>query len=73
MAKKTLVKRVLKYAPMATERALQIESDTTIKRFDPAESDAMSDLSLVADSTVIEGEYEETQTDPTTGEVIENA
>lgn len=58
---------------MATERALQIESDTTIKRFDPAESDAMSDLSLVADSTVIEGEYEETQTDPTTGEVIENA
>lgn len=74
MAKKTLIKRVLKYAPVATEKARQIENDTTIKRFDPAaEDEMMKDLSLVQDQTVIEVEYEESdidaKTDPVTGEV----
>lgn len=81
MAKKTLLKRVLKYAPMSTEIAMQVQSDSTIKHYDPtADQDSMKDLTLVHDETeYIEAEYEETpeqeqddldaKTDPVTGEV----
>lgn len=83
MAKKTLLKRVLKYAPMSTEIAMQVQSDSTIKHYDPnADQDTMKDLTLAHDETeYIEAEYEETpeqeqddldtRTDPVTGEVRE--
>ena len=35
MAKKTLIKRVLKYAPVSTEIARQIQTDESVKSFDP--------------------------------------
>lgn len=76
MAKKTLLKQVLKYAPMSTEVASQIQTDSTIKHYDPkAADDVMKDLSLVHDETeYIDVEYEESlesKTDPVTGEVHE--
>lgn len=76
MAKKTLIKRVLKLAPLATEKAAQVMQDSTIKRFDPNEPEAMHDLTLVTDQTVYEGDFEEVQdqkTDPVTGEVKDDA
>lgn len=79
MAKKTLIKRVLKYAPVSTEVARQIQTDETVKSFDPhAGDELMKDLTLIP-SEVIDAEYEvseetdtsEKETDPETGEAIE--
>lgn len=62
MAKKTVLKRVLKYAPIKTEFVRNLTVDETIK------SEISDDMSLVADDTVIEAEY---VIDEDTGEVIE--
>ena len=64
MAKKTVIKRVLKYAPMKTEFVKAIMADETIK------TDISEDMFDVPDSTVIEGEF---SVDESTGEVTENA
>ena len=37
MAKKTVLKQALKYAPLKTEFARDVAQDDTIKRFDPRE------------------------------------
>lgn len=58
MAKKTLIKRVLKYAPMSTEVATKITSDESIKSFNPKEADLMKDMTLVPDQA-LEVEFEE--------------
>lgn len=72
MAKKTLVKRVLKYAPMDTEVARNIEQDESVKNFNPKEPEI--ELQLVQ-SEYIEADYEESElenfTDPETGEIKE--
>ncbi|MEY8380458.1 recombinase RecT [Ileibacterium valens] len=73
MAKKTLIKKVLKLGPLSTEIMAKINQDETVKSFNKDDSDGMKDLTLVPDESVIEAEYEETQTDPATGEVIEHA
>lgn len=58
MAKKTLIKRVLKFAPLSTEIARQISTDSTVKAFDAKEPEMMKEMSLVPDDMVIEAEYE---------------
>ncbi|WP_305138590.1 recombinase RecT [Dubosiella newyorkensis] len=58
MAKKTLIKRVLKFAPLNTEIAIKIAQDETVKNYNPKESEIMSDMTLVQDEP-IEAEYEE--------------
>lgn len=58
----TVLKRVLKYAPIKTEFVRNLTVDETIK------SEISDDMSLVADDTVIEAEY---VIDEDTGEVIE--
>lgn len=57
MAKKTLVKRVLKYAPLSTEIARQITTDNTVKAFDAKEPELMKDMALVPDETIIDAEF----------------
>jgi recombination protein RecT len=60
MAKKTVIKKVLKYAPLSTDIMRSIAQDETIK------SDLSADMSLVND----EVEYAEVvETDEETGEV----
>lgn len=60
MAKKTVIKKVLKYAPLSTDIMRKIAEDETIK------SDLSADMSLVSD----EVEYAEViEADPETGEV----
>lgn len=60
MAKKTVIKKVLKYAPLSTDIMRKIAEDETIK------SDISADMSLIND----EVEYAEVvETDPDTGEV----
>ena len=75
MAKKTLIKRVLKYAPVSTEIARQIQTDESVKSFDPhAGDDLMKDLTL-APNEIIDAEFEVSEVkedpgiDPVTGEV----
>ena len=64
MAKKTVLKRVLKYAPLKSDFVREIAQDGAIKR----EIDA--DMYSVADSNVFEGEF---SVDNSTGEVVEGA
>jgi recombination protein RecT len=47
MAKKTVLKKVLKYAPLATETQRAISQDNSIKNFDTQDVDAMKDMQLV--------------------------
>lgn len=63
MAKKTVLKKVLKYAPKKTELARELAQDETIK------TEITDDMSEVPDETVYEVEYAEV--DPFTGEVEE--
>lgn len=63
MAKKTVLKKVLKYAPKKTELARELAQDETIK------TEITDDMSEVPDETVYEVEYAEV--DPFTGEVNE--
>ena len=53
MAKKTVLKRVLKYAPMKSEFVRGVVQDETIK------TEISEDMYMVPDQTVIDAEYEE--------------
>lgn len=64
MAKKTVLKKALKYAPLKTEFVRGLSADETIK------SDISEDMFSVPDETVIEAEGYEV--DWATGEVLEN-
>ena len=64
MAKKTVLKRVLKYAPLKSDFVREIAQDETIK------SNMDKDMSFVEDETVYEADYVEVDTD--TGEVIKD-
>ncbi len=63
MAKKTVLKRVLKYAPLKSDFVRGVVQDETIK------TDISDDMYEVSDTTVYEAEY--TEVDDTTGEVAE--
>lgn len=65
MAKKTVLKRVLKYAPLKTDFIRGISQDETIK------TEISDDMYTVQDETVFEADY--TVIDENTGEVKENA
>lgn len=70
MAKKTVLKRALKYAPKKTDLARAINQDESVKSFNPkADSNDMSDVK----NEFFDVEYEESDidehTDPVTGEV----
>lgn len=64
MAKKTVLKRVLKYAPLKTDFIRGISQDETIK------TEISEDMYAVQDETVFEVDYTDIDTD--TGEVKEN-
>lgn len=64
MAKKTCLKRVLKYAPLKSDFVRAVVQDSTIK------SEISSDMYDVADNTAYEVDYKSVDTE--TGEVIEN-
>ena len=64
MAKKTALKRVLKYAPLKSDFVKAVVQDETIK------TDLSEDMYEVKNETVFEAEY--TEIDTETGEVIEN-
>ena len=64
MAKKTVLKKALKYAPLKTEFVRGLSADETIK------SDISEDMFSVPDETVIEADGYEV--DGATGEVLEN-
>ena len=63
MAKKTVLKRVLKYAPLKTDFIRGISQDETIK------TEISDDMYTVQDETVFEVDY--TNIDEDTGEVKE--
>ncbi len=65
MAKKTVMKRVLKYAPLKSDFVKQIVQDNTIK------SEIDKDMYTVPTETV-EADYEVIDYDPETGEVTED-
>lgn len=64
MAKKTVLKKVLKYAPMKSDFVRAIVQDETIK------TEISEDMYSVPNETVFEAEF--TEIDLETGEVIEN-
>ena len=64
MAKKTVLKKVLKYAPLKSEFVRGVAQDETIK------SDLSDDMYAVPNEVVYDAEYTVVDTD--TGEVIEN-
>jgi recombination protein RecT len=63
MAKKTVLKRVLKYAPLKSDFVRAVVQDETIK------SEIAEDMYEVQDENVFEAEY--TEVDIETGEVTE--
>lgn len=65
MAKKTVLKRALKYAPLRSDFVKQVVQDETIK------STLAKDMSLESDETVFDASYE--VVDDSTGEVIPTA
>ena len=70
MAKKTVLKRALKYAPLKSDFVRGVAQDETIK------SELSDEMYAVPDETVFEAEGEEidsTAVDTETGEVINNA
>lgn len=64
MAKKTVLKQLLKYAPLKTDFAKGVAEDESIK------AEISDDMSTVQND-FFEAEYEEIKTDPITGEVAE--
>lgn len=68
MAKKTVLKKVLKYAPLKSDFAKQVAQDSTIK------NSLDKDMSMVPDDTIFAGyEIIDDDVDPNTGEVINGA
>lgn len=67
MAKKTVLKRVLKYAPLKSDFVRAAVQDEVIKK------DLSDDMFTVPNETVLDAEYSEITVDESTGEVIENA
>ena len=67
MAKKTVLKRVLKYAPLKSDFVRAAVQDEVIKK------DLSDDMFTVPNETVLDAEYSEITVDEATGEVIENA
>lgn len=65
MAKKTVLKRVLKYAPLKSDFVKAVVQDETIK------TEISEDMYTVSDQTTYEAEYTEVPVDETTGEVKE--
>lgn len=65
MAKKTVLKKVLKYAPLKSDFVKAVVQDETIK------TELSEDMYSVPNETVFEAEYTEINED--TGEVVENA
>lgn len=65
MAKKTVLKRVLKYAPLKSDFVREIAHDGGIK------TEISEDMYSVPDQTVYEAEFTEVTVDEETGEVIE--
>lgn len=63
MAEKTILKRLLKYAPMSSDAARAVSQDETIK------SEIDVDMSIIPDETPIDGEFTEVNTN--TGEVTQ--
>lgn len=64
MAKKTVLKKVLKYAPLKSDFAREVAQDSTIKR------SLDKDMSMVPDNTIYaDFEISEDDVDPDTGEV----
>lgn len=70
MAKKTVMKQLLKYAPLKSEFARGVQQDLSVKTFDPHEAD-LSIMDQRNEFDYIEAEVEETIVDQETGEVIE--
>jgi recombination protein RecT len=64
MAKKTVLKRVLKYAPLKSDFVRAAAQDTTIK------TELSDEMYSVPDTQVYEGKYEDVDAD--TGEVIKH-
>ena len=65
MAKKTVLKRVLKYAPLRSDFVKAVVQDQTIK----TKLDA--DMVDIPDETVYDAEYTDVSVDESTGEVAE--
>jgi recombination protein RecT len=65
MAKKTVLKRVLKYAPLKSDFVRQVVQDDTVKH------GISEDMYSVPDETIIDIDAEPV-VDDSTGEVIEN-
>ena len=65
MAKKTVLKRVLKYAPLKSDFVRAAVQDEVIK------TDIAADMYDVPNETVFDAEFTETIVDETTGEVLE--
>lgn len=70
MAKKTVMKKLLKYAPLKSEFARGVQQDLSVKTFDPHEAD-LSIMDQRSEFDYIEAEVQETIVDQETGEVIE--
>ena len=66
MAKKTVLKRVLKYAPLKSDFVKAAVQDEVIKK------DLAADMYEVPNETIIEAEYSEISVDEETGEAVEN-
>ena len=65
MAKKTVLKRVLKYAPLKSDFVKAAVQDEVIKK------NLSEDMYDVPNETIFEAEYREIEVDESTGEVIE--
>ncbi|MGM9683148.1 MAG: recombinase RecT [Eubacteriales bacterium] len=66
MAKKTVLKRVLKYAPLKSDFVRAAVQDEVIKK------DLSEDMYSVPNETVFDAEYAEISVDEETGEVLDN-
>jgi recombination protein RecT len=69
MAKKTVLKRVLKYAPLKSDFQRAIAQDATIKT--EISEDMYSVAAVPTEDYSIETEFSEIPTDPATGEVLD--
>ena len=65
MAKKTVLKRVLKYAPLKSDFVRAVAQDNGIKKA------IEDDMYSVPNETIIEAEAEEIKVDPETGEIVD--